>query len=164
MDWITLINLFVSPIVAVCGLVIGLILGTLGILLLQSRLVNKQRNWMLEDQQRQRERDLDDRRRNWEKERLTNLLTQVNRLSSLVYQLSVLLEDGNETDLNNMVQELKDTLSQIDSSFDAELNRLFEVFNNEIFPAVRTSDIEILKERLIPVRQRINVLLANCYK
>lgn len=164
MDWITLINLFVSPIMAVCGLVIGLILGALGILLVQSRLVNKQRNWMLEDQGRQRERDLDDRRRNWEKERLTNLLTQVNRLSSLVYQLSVLLEEGNETELNNKVHELKDTLSQIDSSFDAELDRLFEVFNNEIFPAVRTNKIDILKESLIPIRQRINILFTNCYK
>jgi hypothetical protein len=164
MDWITLINLFISPIVAVCGLVIGLILGALGILLVQSRLVNKQRNWMLEDQGRQHERDLDDRRRSWEKERLTNLLTQVNRLSSLVYQLSVLLEEGNETELNNKVHELKDTLSQIDSSFDDDLGRLFQAFNDEIFSAVRTSDIEILKERLIPIRQRINVLLANCYK
>jgi hypothetical protein len=81
-----------------------------------------------------------------------------------VYHLSVLLEDGNETDLNNKVQELKDTLSQIDSSFDAELNRLFEAFNNEIFSAVRTNEIDILKEKLIPIRQRINVLLANCYQ
>jgi hypothetical protein len=164
MDWITLINLFVSPIVAVCGLVIGLILGTLGILLLQSRLVNKQRNWMLEDQGRQRERDLDDRRRNWEKERLTHLTLQVNRISSLVYHLSVLLEDGNETELNNKIHELKDTLSQIDSSFDDDLGRLFQAFNDEIFPAVRTNEIDLLKEKLIPVRQRINVLLANCYK
>ena len=164
MDWITLVNLFFAPIMAVCGLVIGLILGALGILLVQSRLVNKQRNWMLEDQGRQRKRDLDDRRRNWEEERLTHLSLQVNRISSLVYHLSIVLEDGNETDLNIKVQELKDTLSQIDSSFDDDLGRLFQAFNNEIFPAVRTNDIDILKEKLILVRQRINILLANCYK
>ena len=164
MDWIMLVNLFVAPIVAICSLVIGLILGALGILLVQSRLLNKQRNWMLEDQGRQRGRDLDDWRRNWEKERLTHLTVQVNRISSLVYRLSVVLEDGNETELNNKVHELKDTLSQIDSSFDAELDRLFEVFNNEIFPAVRTNKIDILKESLIPIRQRINILFTNCYK
>lgn len=149
---------------AVCGIVIGVVLGAVGILLVQSRLINQQRNWMLEDQARQHKRDLDNQRRIWEKERLTNVLTQVNRISSLVYHLSVLLEGGNEIDVNSKIQELKDALSRIDSSFDDELDRLFEAFNDEIITAVRTNEFDSLKEGLLHIRQRVNVLLANCYK
>lgn len=164
MDWITLVNLLVSPIMALCGLTIGLIMGAVGTILVHTTLINKQRQMMLEDQERQRERDLDDQRRNWEKERLTRLLAQVNSMSSLVYQTGIVLEEGKEPDVNNKIQELKDTLSQIDSSFDDELDRLFEDFNDEIFSALRTKETDILKERLFHTRQRINVLLANCYK
>jgi gas vesicle protein len=164
MEWIPLVPLFVAPIVAVCGVMIGCILGAVGTLLVQTKLLNNQRKWMLEDQQRQRERDLDNQRRNWKKERLTNLLTQVNRISNLVYQISVMLEAGNETEINTTVQELKDALSKIDSSFDDGLDRLFESFNNEILTAVRTNEIGTLKKLLQHIRQRINMLLANSYK
>lgn len=164
MDWVPLVNSVVSPVVAICGLTTGLILGVAGTLFIHTKLIRKQRQWMLEDQKRQRERDLDDRRRDWEKDRLTYLLTQVNRLSSLVYQTGIVLEEGEESQLNAKVQELKDTLSQIDTSFDDELDRLFEDFNKAIFSAARTQDTDILKEGLFLIRQRINVLLANCYK
>lgn len=164
MDWVPLVNSIVSPIVAVCGVATGLILGVAGTLFIHTRLMRKQRQWMLEDQERRRQQDLDDRRRDWEKERLTHMLAQVNRLSSLVYHTSLALEEGEETQLNAKVQELKDTLSQIDSTFDEELSRLFEDFNNAIFSAVRTQDTDILKEGLFLIRQRINVLLTNCYK
>lgn len=164
MDWVPLVNSIVSPVVALCGVATGLILGVAGTLFIHTRLMRKQRQWILEDQERRREQDLDDRRRDWEKERLTHMLAQVNRLSSLVYHTSLALEEGEESQLNAKVQELKDTLSQIDSTFDEELSRLFEDFNNAIFSAVRTKETDMLKERLFHTRQRINVLLANCYK
>jgi hypothetical protein len=107
-----------AAIAALIGVIVGGLLGAIGTYLAQSKLLNKQREWQLDDQ-----------RRRWRREELDKLSTHIRQLTKRVGVMAAKVIDGVDTkmDHSELLREINE-LGSLMTYQDEELTKLVDKY------------------------------------